>query len=169
MPDLRTDLTRLVGLPSVRVGPTEGSAAVISTMFIPPVLFVRWQDRCDPVDVDRIRIATEAAHARVGAALVYIAAIPEDVPPPDARTRAALQAGTEHARSRAASMHLVIEGEGIRRTLIRSLTTGMMLATRGAFSIHTHVIDALVAARRVVDFDLEGTFLQGKDAGVIQG
>ncbi|MGH1340932.1 MAG: hypothetical protein ACRBN8_05240 [Nannocystales bacterium] len=139
---------------------------MIVSEFIPPVLFVRWHDQCEPIDVDRIRIATEAAYREMGGPVVYVAAIPEDVPPPDAETRAALHAGTEHGRTRFATMHLVLEGDGLKRTVIRSLTAGMMLATGGAFSIHTHVVDALVAARKKVPFDFEDIFLRGRDAGM---
>jgi len=138
---------------------------IVST-FIPPVLLVRWQNQCEPVDVDRIRLATEAAFTRMGGPVVYVAVIPEDVPPPNAQTRTALRAGTDHGRSRCLSMHLVIEGEGLRLALLRSLTAGMMLATRGSFSIHTHLIDALSAARGKISFDVEDIFKQGKEAGI---
>lgn len=119
------------------------------------------------VDVDRIRLATEAASQSVGPNLVYIASIPVGVPPPDTETRAALRAGTEHASSRCVSLHLVIEGQGLRRAIIRSVSAGLLLATRASFVVHTHIEEALRAASEHVPMDVEPILAEARERGLV--
>jgi hypothetical protein len=121
----------------------------IRKLVVPPVLFIRWVQRCEADDVEAIKQATEAAHVRVGDELVYIAIIPIDVAPPDTEARAALRAGTEHASRHCRSVHIVIEGQGLRRALIRSISAALLLATRKSsrgFHIHETVDQAMDAA-----------------------
>lgn len=127
---------------------------IISTI-IDPVLFVRWKQTCEVADVAIIRQRTEAAHREVGDRLVYVSIIPVGVPPPDAETRAALRDGTQHATTHCRSIHIVIEGEGLRRALIRSVSAGILLASRSTFKIHSTVREALEEARKIVDLDVD--------------
>ncbi len=131
------------------------------------MLFVRWQHRCEPADVEAIRVATEDAHREVGGNLVYVASIPVGVPPPDTKTRTALRAGTEHASQRCASVHLIIEGQGLRRAIIRSVSAGLLLATRASFLVHTDATQALRAAGERVPLDVEKVLAAAKDAGMV--
>jgi len=139
---------------------------VIETAFHSPVLLLRWRVRCEPSDVQRIRIAIENAYRKHGGPIVYVASIPEEVPTPDADTRNALRAGAQEATTRCASLHLVIEGEGLRRSIIRNVAAAMMLATGGSFAIHTHPIKALAAASKTTPFDVEDVFAQGREFGL---
>ncbi|MEM6290363.1 MAG: hypothetical protein AAGA54_03830 [Myxococcota bacterium] len=140
---------------------------MITSALISPVLFVRWQQACEVSDVDRITRAIEMASRDVGPDLVYIASIPEKVPPPDTDTRAALRAGTEHANAHCASIHLVIEGHGLRRAIIRSVSAGLLLATRASFSIHTEVLDALEAASQRVPMNVARVRAAARSAGMV--
>ncbi len=140
---------------------------VIESALIPPVLFVRWKSRCEAEDVIRIQRETEAAHRELGSNLVYIASIPVGVPPPDAETRAALRTGTEHASMHCSSVHLVIEGQGLRRAIIRSVSAGLLLATRASFSIHTHVEEALRAASDRVPISVTDILASASRAGLV--
>lgn len=161
---------------SLRTGSVQRSsehvssqADMIQAKLIEPILFVRWQERCEATDVEEIKQHTERAHQEVGGSLVYIAIIPVDVPPPDAEARAALRDGIAHAVRMCASIHVVIGGEGLRRALIRSVSAGLLLASRQSFKVHADVRQALEQARRVVDFDVDTVFREARDVGLLAG
>jgi hypothetical protein len=121
----------------------------IVSLVSPPVLFVRWTERCEAADVEQIKALTEEAHAQIGAELVYVSLIPQGCKPPDTEARAALREGTEHASEHCRSIHIVIEGQGLRRALIRSISAGLLLATRKTsrgFHIHETLDQALEAS-----------------------
>jgi len=139
---------------------------MIDAVQIDPILFVRWKEQCDAQDVPLIKRSVESASREIGAdRLVYISLIPIGVPPPDARTRAALRDGTVHARERCASVHIVIEGAGLRRALIRSISAGLLLATRASFLIHADVRSALEAAAQTVAMDIDEILGHVKEQG----
>lgn len=141
---------------------------MIVSALIPPVLFVRWETRCDTEDVEQLRDQTDHAHRELGSKLVYVASIPVTVPPPSAEVRAALREGTEYAGARCSSMHIVIEGEGLRRAIIRSVSAGLLLATRAAFSIHTDARGALRAASERVPLPVEQLLAHALEAGLVE-
>lgn len=141
---------------------------MIASALIAPVLFVRWETQCDAEDVDRIRQQTELAHREVGSKLVYVASIPVGVPPPSAEVRAALREGTEHASAHCSSMHIVIEGQGLRRAIIRSVSAGLLLATRASFSIHTDAREALRAASERTPLEVERLLAAALEAGLVE-
>lgn len=140
---------------------------VIVSELITPVLFVRWQSRCDVADVERITEAIESAYDKVGTGLVYIASIPVGVPPPEHDARAAMRQGAEHASSRCSSVHVVIEGQGLRRAIIRSVSAGLLLATRASFSIHTDAEEALNAASQSIPFELRNVLAAAREKGLV--
>lgn len=140
---------------------------MIKSALIPPVLFVRWQERCEAADVEMIKRLTEQAHGTVGERLVYVAIIPVGIPPPDTAIRAALRDGTQHAAQLCPSIHIVIEGGGLRRALIRSVSAGLMLASRLSFQIHARVDEALAQARSTGDFDIDAVLREAKNVGVL--
>lgn len=141
---------------------------MIASALIPPVLFVRWQTRCERADIDRIREQTELAHRELGSNLVYIASIPVGVPPPTADVRAVLREGTEHASAHCSSMHIIIEGHGLRRAIIRSVSAGLLLATRASFSIHTDAREALRAASERVSLPVDQLLADASHAGLVE-
>jgi len=140
---------------------------VIVSALIAPILFVRWQSRCDVADVERITEAIEAACESVGTGLVYIASIPVGVPPPEHDARAAMRLGVEHASKRCSSVHVVIEGQGLRRAIIRSVSAGLLLATRASFSIHTNAEEALHAASPTKPLQLAQILSVAKEKGLV--
>lgn len=122
--------------------------AIVSD-FITPVLFVCWKEQCQTADVAEIQRLTEAAYDRVKDQLIYVAVIPVAVRPPEAEARAALRDGVDHSSKYCRSVHIVIEGEGMRRALIRSISAGLLLATRKSsrgFHIHETVEQAIQTA-----------------------
>ncbi len=140
---------------------------VIVSALIAPILFVRWQSRCDVADVDRITEAIESAYESVGTGLVYIASIPVGVPPPEPDARAAMRSGAEHASRRCSSVHVVIEGQGLRRAIIRSVSAGLLLATRASFSIHTDAEEALHAASQNIPFEFPEILAIAREKGLV--
>lgn len=140
---------------------------MIVSALIPPVLFVRWQSRCDVTDIERITEAIESARKTVGSGLVYVASVPVGVPPPEHDARVAMRSGIDHASERCNSVHLVIEGQGLRRAIIRSVSAGLLLATRASFSIHTDVEAALLAASETVSFELPQILAMAREKGMV--
>lgn len=65
------------------------------------------------------------------------------------------------------SVHLVIEGHGLRRAMIRSVSAGLLLATRASFSIHTHVEEALRAASERVPISVTDILASASRAGLV--
>jgi hypothetical protein len=142
------------------------------TGIVDNVFFVRWQGVITVADCEGITKAVERAHAQRGEPLIYVATIPPDSPPPDAEARAAIKEGTEYVTQYCSSIHVVIEGEGMRRALIRSVSAGLLLATgmRGkGFHIHEFVEQALesAAARVSRPVDLKSVLVRARAAGYI--
>lgn len=140
---------------------------MIDAALVDPVLFIRWRERCDQRDVDRILKHVSAAHRIVGERLVYVSIIPVGIPPPDTETRASLREGTAAAKEFCASIHLVIEGEGLRRALTRSILAGLLLATGGSFKTHSDVRLALEAAKGTVPMDVDAVVGQATQKGLM--
>jgi hypothetical protein len=164
---LRTGLAGAVG--SIGEYVAEKTVGLKHAM-IDPVLLIRWHEFCRVEDVHRIMELTEEAHARFGDRLVYLAIIPVDVPPPDSDARAALRAGTSHAYRMCRSIHIAIEGGGLRRALIRSLSAGLLLAMRQGgkvFHIHTSVPEALALAKKAVDLDVDAILAEAGRQGLL--
>ncbi len=138
--------------------------------FVHPVLFVRWKEQCQVGDVTEIRRLTEIAHEQAGDELVYVAIIPVEVKPPDTEARAALREGIDHSSLHCRSVHIVIEGAGMRRALIRSISAGLLLATRKTshgFHIHVTVQEALATAAAVVALDGPAILTQASVDGIL--
>jgi hypothetical protein len=148
---------------------------MFQSALIDPVLFVRWRLQPSVEDIARLRHVVRRSSEKVGS-LVYIAVIPVGVPPPLAPARDALREGLPEVRQLCASLHLIVEGEGVRRTLLRSILTGMLLESvheflhrrsgsqlhRASYHIHAGMREALTLAREKVGFDLEGILTDAK-------
>jgi hypothetical protein len=141
---------------------------MIDVAFIHPVLFVRWRQRCELRDVERIEREVDTASRRhQGAGIAFVAIVPADVPPPDASVRAAILEGTEYAAKRCRSIHVAIEGEGARRASIRSVAAGLRLASGGSFEVHRSVSEALDRAAQYVAFDAFACYRRAKALGLV--
>lgn len=111
---------------------------------VDPVLFLRW-------------ITVEAGDAKVVVDLVkrtastlqrppvYIAIVPETVPTPDERGRQDLTWGLRHVLANSQCAHLVIEGSGFKKVMLRAAAAGVFLAAgqRGKAHVHDSVEAAL--------------------------
>ncbi len=140
---------------------------------IGPAFFVRWRESVSADDcaeiVDRLR--TEANDA--GHKLIYVSSVPKELEVPDGPARRALSEGTEAAADLCSSIHVVIEGRGMRRALIRSVSAGLLLVTgrRGkGFFIHETARDALTeaVATAVSGYEVEALLRQAAEAGLVE-
>ncbi len=120
---------------------------MFSSTLEPPILLVRWEQSVTTQDVQEVENAVKEAYNQVGPRLSYVAVIPSDVPPPESSVRDALANSSKRVSSLCSSMHLVIEGQGFRRAIIRSIITGIVFITRSDFEVHTSLNDAISAAK----------------------
>jgi len=99
-------------------------SGVVSDVFI-----VRWVEP-EANDVAKLveDVRKEAAKRREK--LHYVAVIGSDVPVPDDATRKALSASVDEVLESCQTVHMVIEGKGLRRALVRSLSTSIILLSR---------------------------------------
>lgn len=116
------------------------ASGVVSDIF-----FVRWiEPELD--DVARIVDDVRAEAAERGRKLHYVAVIPTDVPVPDDAVRKALSSTVDEVLECCETMHMVIEGKGLRRALVRSVSTSIILLSRhrGRTFAHEDVRDAVL-------------------------
>ncbi len=142
----------------------------IRSTFVAPVLFIRWVEAVEANNVPEILRELHAAHEGVGNDLVYVAIVPVDCRPPDSAARDALREGTDRAVEMCSSVHVVIEGSGFRRAMMRSISAGLLLATRRGgpgFQIHETVDRALASASKVLDFDSAEVLRRAEAAGIL--
>lgn len=122
----------------------------ILTAEVENVFFMRWQRECLLRDCEEIVERATAFHTRLGEPIVYMGLIPVGITPPEKHVRDAMRDGTLGISDRCGSIHIVIEGHGMRRAIVRSAAAGILLATglKGAgFLIHENAEQALHAAR----------------------
>lgn len=139
---------------------------------IGPAFFVRWRDSVSAEDCQDIveRLRREADDA--GHKLIYVSSVPRELEVPDGPARRALSEGTEAAADVCTSIHVVIEGRGMRRALIRSVSAGLLLVTgrRGkGFFIHETAQDALTEAQGHAGspIDVGGLLSEAVKAGLV--
>ena len=90
------------------------------------VIMVRWR-RPNPRAVDQLtdQILSKCDEADVPVMVVVI--IDHETPTPDGETRTAFDRGLEMFGDRVQGQHIVLLGEGLQMTVIRSVVTTMML------------------------------------------
>jgi hypothetical protein len=119
------------------------------------VLFVQWKSSPNATDLAAILPQVEEASRRVGGPVSYLTVIPPDAPVPSAEERKALEAFAEKLRSSVDHAYLVLEGNGFKASIQRSVVTGFTYLKNGGFtSIHKTVEEALhtLAVRSGLDY-----------------
>ena len=140
---------------------------------IGPAFFVRWRDSVSAEDCEDIVVRLRREAEDAGHKLIYVSSVPKELEVPDGPARRALSEGTEAAADVCTSIHVVIEGRGMRRALIRSVSAGLLLVTgrRGkGFFIHETARDALGEAKghAGAPIDVEGLLRQAAEAGLVE-
>ena len=116
------------------------------------VVLVRWVEpeaRDVPGIVSRVREEAQGKPQAVD----YVAVVSSDVPVPDDGVRKALSDTIDEMMEHCRSVHMVIEGRGLRRALVRSLSTSIMLLSRHRGRTFAH--DSIESALRNVTGDDE--------------
>jgi hypothetical protein len=118
------------------------------------VYFVHWQGAPIPRELDEIGPEVERLFKRTGKKISYLTVVPPDAPVPSAEERKALDAFARRIKEWVDQAYLVLEGEGFRASIQRSVVIGLTLwKERGYTTICRDVADAIdkIAARTGAD------------------
>jgi len=98
---------------------------------------VRWQTPELP-DVDRVAYEVGLAFHEVKQPLICVAVVSADADPPSEEVRAAMSKGMPRILAATEHLHFVVEGQGFRHSVMRSVLAGFILfgKERGRFSVH---------------------------------
>jgi hypothetical protein len=93
------------------------------------------------VDIDRVKLAVEAAAAACGHPIIYVTRVPVNAPAPDAQFRARLDQLMPDLLKACSTYHVVLEGDGFGAAMKRGILTGMFQLSwrRKTFFVHAKV------------------------------
>lgn len=139
------------------------------SQLLDPVLFVRWDGATESTDFDRLVKEVRASRSRLGRDIIYVAIIPQSNRLPESSARSRITTAIEQVWEHCASIHIVIEGEGMRRALVRSVIAGILLVVmrrRRRFTVHLTVEEALREAAKASAFDLDAVLSNATRLGL---
>ena len=95
-------------------------------------------------DLDKVRARLKDMGTRVGRLPVYLAITPPDAPAPSEEVRKEMLAMMAEVSSLTETLHLILEGKGLKYSALRSIVASMFLlgGNRRVF-VHDTVADAL--------------------------
>lgn len=99
-----------------------------------PVFFVLWKGEVEPRTADRIQVGLRAFAQTLGghrAALLTV--VEQGAPIPSSEARAALANVLRHGADAVLASAVVMEGDGFRASMVRSVATGLALVARQPF------------------------------------
>jgi hypothetical protein len=102
------------------------------------VFIVRWLSVPASGENRAVLQALREATRQLGAPVVFVNMIPEGVDLPSAEARADMQAITPQLLECTGAIQLVIGGEGVMRTMLRSLVRAMTVAGRRGNKVAVH-------------------------------
>ena len=114
------------------------------------VYFVLWQGAPVAQEIDQILPDVEQTVKRLGRKIYYLTVVPPEAPVPSAEERKGLDAFAAKLRPIIEHAYLVLEGEGFKASIQRSVVIGLTLfKERGFTTICKDVPDAIerIAAR----------------------
>ena len=120
------------------------------------IFFVHWLGPPVPSELDEIGPDVEKLCSRLGRKILYLTVVPPDAPVPSADERKALDAFALRIKPWVEHAYLVLEGEGFKASIQRSVVIGLTLfRERGYTSICKDVPEAIakIAARTKGDQD----------------
>jgi hypothetical protein len=105
-------------------------------------VFALW-GKPEVADVERVRVAVEAAAAACGHPVVYVTRVPVNAPAPDAQVRAHLDRLMPSLVRACSTYHVVLEGDGFGAAMKRGILTGMFQLSwrRKTFFVHAKVTE----------------------------
>lgn len=140
------------------------------SLFIDPVLFVRWAESTEEQDFDRLVKTIADARGAEARKVVFVGLIPKSNPLPDHETRRRMTDAIEEVWPHCASIHLVIEGEGMRRALVRSVIAGLLLVIMKRsrrMSVHVDAEEALTEAAKTSRIDVPAVLARARTLGIL--
>lgn len=102
------------------------------------VFIVRWLSVPAPGENRAVLAHLREARKRAGTPVLFVNVIPEGVDLPDANARADMQAITPQLLECTDAIQLVIAGDGVMRTMLRSLVRAMTVAGRRGNKVSVH-------------------------------
>ena len=102
--------------------------------------------------------------------MICVAFISPETGVPDADARARISSAIDDVWEHCSSIHVVMEGGGMRRAILRSVIAGLLLVVmrRGrSFSVLATAEDALQAASKDQPVDIAGTLAAGIRSGIL--
>jgi hypothetical protein len=99
-----------------------------------PIFFVLWKGEVEPRTADRIQVSLRAFAQTLGgqrAALLTVVA--QDAPMPSSEARTALSNVLRHGADAVLASAVVMEGDGFRASMVRSVATGLAIVARQPF------------------------------------
>jgi hypothetical protein len=119
------------------------------------LVVVRWR-RPTIASARGLQLVLERHHQEIGAPLFFAAIVGPDCPPPDNATREALLRGHDRVYECCRTIRMVVIGNNLRQTVMRSVITAMTLAAglRGkAFTVDKTVRDMVGVAAQTLGRD----------------
>jgi hypothetical protein len=108
------------------------------------VFFVHWESAPIPRELDQILPSVEKFSKELGRKIVYLTVVPPDAPVPSSTERRALDAFAASLRPFVEQAYLVLEGEGFKASIQRSVVTGLtFIKERGYTTICRSVEEAV--------------------------
>lgn len=129
---------------------------------------VRWGTP-ELADVDRIAYEVSLAFQEVGRPLLCVAVISADADPPSDEVRAAMSRNMPRLLAVTEHLHFVVEGQGFRHSVMRSVLTGFILfgKERGRLSVHDDLQHLLGRLAWALDRRPEGLVAELRKAGIL--
>lgn len=110
------------------------------------VFAVRWSNTTVE-GVERVGAEAKRYQRSLGKKIVYISVTGEDCPPPSEAARTALVEGAKDLASVCERIYVVLEGQGFRGSVLRSVLASLMLLSRMRGTIHVAPsVDEVLAA-----------------------
>ncbi len=122
-------------------------AVNVKTGLVGTVFFVRWLAQPQLRDAQDVLRQLAATRASVGTPLIFCSILTTQAGPPAADLRARMGEMVAGFRLHCAAVHLVLLGDGLGRSLLRTVVRGALVAARqsGLVTIHDGVEDVLRA------------------------
>ena len=99
-----------------------------------PVFFVLWKGEVEPRTADRIQVGLLAfAQTLGGQRAAILTVVEKQAPTPSSEARAALSNVLRHGADAVIASAVVMEGDGFRASIVRSVATGLALVARQPF------------------------------------
>lgn len=135
------------------------------------LLVVRWRNPTVAA-ARELSSLMERHYHDIAAPLFFAAIVGSDCPPPDNPTREALLRGHDRIYDCCRTVRMVVIGNNVRQTVMRSVITAMTLAAglRGkAFSVDKSVRDMVEVAQQSLGRDPERMLAKLLAAGLVTG